>query len=84
LDFREIGDLIGGSEAAEATKFLGLKPSLSRGGHRGSPSCEKMQSKQTPKNVAACEIIWSGGDMAAPISILAAVAVQLPPQHRLA
>ena len=38
LDFRQIWDYVRGSEAAKATCFLGLKPSLSRGGHKGSPS----------------------------------------------
>ena len=41
LDFRQIGDGIRGSQAAKATSFLGLEPSLSRGGHKGSPSSEQ-------------------------------------------
>ena len=40
LDFRQVRDRIRGSEAAKATSFLGLEPSLSRGGHKRSPSWE--------------------------------------------
>ena len=34
LDFGQVGNGVGGREAAEATDFLGLEPSLGGGGHR--------------------------------------------------
>ena len=45
LDFRQVRDQIRGSEAAKATSFLGLEPSLSHGGHKGSPSSELFGTK---------------------------------------
>ena len=53
LDFRQVGDGVRGSEAAEATSFLGLEPSLSRGGHKGSPSSGALE-RRNAANVETC------------------------------
>ena len=45
LNFRQVGNYVRGSEAAKSTRFLGLKPSLSQGGHRGSPSSGQMKNR---------------------------------------
>ena len=79
LDFRQVRDEVGRSEAAKATNFLRLEPSLSRSGHKGLPFCEEVQYKQR-REVAAQP---SGGSRAAtPAAVRRAVGSRETPRSR--